>query len=243
MRVDSAHWRGVLLLGICALAPLLSGSRDRGDATRRPRRSPHSVEVPGATLEFPSRPVYGPGERLDRHADTAREIKAILAATAVLRTTRELRYRSSVLPPGTYRVSVVRGRAEKFYLVIGPPRDEPPSSAEGRDLRMGVAGDILAGGGDREDGGRGRGAPARTSGKSDRAKSSRKRKESPRIRAIFRLMKSRRPTRDVVFGLRAFGGKERKLELSIYAGTSSGQVNLSLATATDARARKRSRRR
>jgi hypothetical protein len=187
-----------------AAAPAAEATGERPKAGRVPAaRTPAAPE--GVTLEAPSRKL----PEAERTAEG--EMKALLAATATLKTQRALRYRTTVLPPGSYPVTIRSGGTDRssLVLVVGPREgtaEDSPSADKPEEKKS-----------QKRDGAE---VPA---GKRPAAKAAPGRFEVP-----FRLAASSKPAEGIEFSLRSAGRGSRVIVV-VQAGASQGKATLRLA--------------
>ena len=143
--------RSIAVIAALAAACLLAGSPVRGQgAPEMP--SPGSAASgasgagvspgTGAKTSRPRAPSVPEGIRLEASSrkllesekGPEGEVKALLTAAGTLKTEKALRYRASVLPPGTYPVSVrtAGDDGKGLVVVIGPAAAAPAAAREGK---------------------------------------------------------------------------------------------------------------
>ncbi len=191
----------------------------------------------GVHLEFKAIPLA------DGKGGQAEEMKAILEATALLKTERSIRYRRTTLIPGQYSVTVESSGAKSFFFVIGPKVDD--DEEEDADDKvgaaevkggMGVAGKLAQArpekGPEKKDAAKNP-APKKDAEKAPEEKTEKGSEKGPaaapanKIRAVFRLANNPNPTKEVLFDLRPVQGGSR-FELSVKAGSTLGKANISV---------------
>jgi hypothetical protein len=204
------------------------GAADGPNSARE--RAPASP--PAVRVEFAERKLT-PEER-----NPEAERKVILGAAAVLVTDRPVRYRSVVLPPGSYTVTVTADeeRGKNLFFVIGPKAEggggagagagtsgtvKPEDKKSEKDKAKTAGGAVQAGvegngngngdGAGRGDGPRGRGGKT-TSGQ---------------IRAVFHLSPAKAQAESVQFSI-GNSSRANRFTLTVKAGSTEGKANLRL---------------
>ncbi len=174
------------------------------------------AQLEGVTVESPER-------KLSESEKTPQgELKAILSTAAVLKTERAIRYRSVVLKPGSYPISVVedeRGAGRNLYFVIGPAAGSGQGGADAAPVAKPEEKKSEKSGEKPAD-------PAGGPSVRKRAGDPGAAKSVPgQIRAIFHLLPSKTPSEKVQFTIRPTlrGGK---LVLMVRAGSSQGKAVL-----------------
>jgi len=154
------------------------------------------------------------------------ELKAILEATATLKTGLTLRYRSASLPPGAYSVRIVKKERDEggsnLYFLIGP---EGPSTRDSASTRGGAGPEEKKSGNGGEEPKKEAGSSGSSPG-ADR-KSAGKPALKP-IRALFRLKQAKKSSPLVEFQVQPNNRGDR-LRLMVKAGSSQGLANLRIA--------------
>ncbi len=170
------------------------------------------------------------------------ELNAILAATATLKTERPIRYRTALLAPGSYRVSVTADEqgpgGRNLYFVIGP--------AAGGAAPAGAGLPEEKKGGEKETGSTsGRASPAEpqetgNAGKGPRIEKGSRKAQGPGtvdapgplgggpIKALFHLAPATRGSESVQFSVRPTSRGDR-FTLTVAAGSSQGKATLRFA--------------
>ncbi len=171
-----------------------------GGTTPSPKPAPRAsrpAKVEGVTIEFQAR-------KLDAQERTPEgELKAIGAATATMKTERPIRYRSLLLPPGTYPVTIATDPVGRnmFFVIGTEPKDSAPAKPEEKKGENG-----------KSDGGRKAGSA----------------KEASQIRALFHVRTTKTPSEAVEFSVRP-NAKGDRFAIIIVAGASTGKATLQLA--------------
>jgi hypothetical protein len=191
-------------------AALALGQAPEARGGRAPARGAEPLEV---TIDFAER-------RLAESDRTPQgELKAILSATATLKTKRSLRYRSAILPPGTYPVTVVAdgepSGGHNLFFVIGPV----PGSGE--EKKTGSPSEKK-----QEEGDVRRSAGGPTGSPEKKGRGDRPAKMTPgQIRALFHLTTSAKGSEGVEFKVQSSGRGDR-CSLTVRAGGSQGKATL-----------------
>jgi len=201
------------------------------------RAAERSAQSGGVTIEFTE------AKLAESDRTPQGELKAVLAAKAVLKAERPIRYRSVVLPAGAYSVSVIadeeRAVGRNLYFLIGPaekagqdvdgpapeekkestPREKgKPGRAAKKPAPSEAPGDPVPG-----DAGLGDGKP--TGDKSDKSV----KKAAPgQIKAIFHLGPAPKAAETVEFAVRPTARGDR-FALTIRAGSSQGKATVRFA--------------
>jgi hypothetical protein len=191
------------------------------------------ASVTGVRVEFPERKI-APEER-----NPEAERKAILGAVAVLKTDRPIRYRSVVLPPGSYTVTVAADeeRGKNLFFVIGPKAGggsaKPEDKKAEKDGAKAAGGAVQSGGGGGgevkggENGnGKGNGS-GDGAGKGDGPRGRGRKTVSNQIRALFHLAPSKVAVDGVQFSI-GNSARANRFALTVRAGSTEGKANLRL---------------
>lgn len=127
----------------CAVFTIPSSVATAGSEGKRTAKKAASttVQTEGASLEFQKL-------NLPRDAsDDSVALEKLRELKGVLKLQKDVAYRRSTLPAGSYPVSIVLDDSQRYYFVIGnPPRDETKKPRTGKSEQasgMGVAGQHL----------------------------------------------------------------------------------------------------
>jgi hypothetical protein len=166
------------------------------------------------------------------------EMRAILAATAVLKVDRPLRYRSTVLPPGSYPLAVSAeeeaGAGRNLFFVIGPAAGSAApkeGAAPPADLAAGRSGPATPEEKKMEKSPEARGAGSKGAEPRGEPKSGGRRrpvKTIPgQIRALFHLTAAREASSRIELTVKPSSRGDR-FTLMVRAGASEGKATLKL---------------
>lgn len=236
-------WKKVILF-MASFGALAAGLRagenpgpsSRENASGEAAQKTLTAGMKGVHLEFKAIPMA------EGKGGQAEEMKAILEATALLKTERSIRYRRTTLTPGQYAVTVESSGGKSFYFVIGPKVDDDEEEDADEKVGkvevkggMGVAGRLARArpekGSEKKET-EGNPAPKKEAEKAPEEKTKKGSEKGPaapinKIRAVFRLANNPNPTKEVLFDLRPVQGGSR-FELSVKAGSTLGKANISL---------------
>jgi hypothetical protein len=191
------------------------------------RQTGPAAKSGGVSIEFTARKL----SEADRSPQG--ELKAILEATATLKTDRAIRYRSVVLPPGAYPIAVsseeARAGGRNLYFLVGPApegdKDQPmPEEKKPEEKRAEPA--------RRKKGAESRGVDEKGSPRGEavegQGKPSDARPASGRIKALFHLAPASRASETVQFAVRPTARGDR-FSITVLAGGSQGKATLRFA--------------
>ena len=164
-----------------------------------PAPSAGPVKTDGVSIEFVSHKLAD-GERTPQG-----ELQAIVSSMATLKAERPIRYRSLVLPAGTYPVTVCADPSGRnMFFVIGAPAADRPEEkkSEKSEAKAGEAK-----------------APAAAGKKAKTAR------DSGQIRALFHMRPATKPSESVQFSVRPTAKGDR-FTIAVAAGSSVGRATL-----------------
>ena len=235
--------RVVLVLWSAFLPALRADGPTAEKEGRAPRMTAKGGPRKSGGADVKSRPAgvsieHSPAGLLEADRTPEGEMRAILASTAVLKVDRPLRYRSTVLQPGSYPLTVSAegeaGASRNLFFVIGPaagstpPKDgnAPPAGEAGRKTGPATPEERKLEKGTESRGPQVRGAESR--GESKPGGRRRPLKTIPgQIRALFHLTAAKEATSRIELTVKPSSRGDR-FTLTVKAGASEGKATLKL---------------